>query len=323
MAVNRFDPAELRARILAAAERIAPHVRRTPLEPSPHLSRLCGGRVFLKLENQQLTGSFKLRGAFNKILTLEGPSRGVIAASTGNHGSACAYALGRLGLAGTVYMPRHASAAKVDMIRLYGADVQFVGDDCVEAEMAARQAAETGGQTYVSPYNDWEVIAGQGTVALEIEQDLPDCDAVLVPVGGGGLIAGMAASLVAGPSTVEIVGCLPENAATVHASVRAGEIVTVPNLPTLSDGTAGAMEPGSITFPLCRDLVDRYVLVSEAEIAAAMIYLIEKHYLLVEGAAALSVAALLKEPERFRDRTLVLVISGCKISLACLRRLLV
>ena len=279
-----------------AYERIGPHVRETHLEPSFWLSQESGCRVFLKAEHLQHTGSFKVRGALNKVLSLsaEERGRGVVAASTGNHGAAVAFALEQVGAKGTVFVPRKAAAAKVRAIEQLGAELRHVGEDPLEAELAARRYAAEEGKTYISPYNDERVIAGQGTVGLELAAQLPDADAVFVAVGGGGLVAGIASYLKSLRPSVRIFGCLPSQAPVMAECLKVGRIHEVPSLATLSDGTAGGLEEGAITFPLCKALVDEVILVSEEEIAEALRCFLSAHHQLIEGAAAVAVAAFLK-----------------------------
>ena len=309
---------------LEAEGRIREHIRETPAEPSAYLSQRGHSRVHLKLENWQITGSFKLRGAVNKFLSLsEEDKKGrLITASSGNHGNAFAYVLKRFGAKGTIYLPQNASSAKVEALDTYGVDVELYGDDCIRAEMFAKETAMERGLFYVSPYNDPEIVAGQATVGVELTRQLAHIDVVLVPVGGGGLISGVAGFLKSVDPTVQIIGCQPENSRVMFESIQAGELLDIESESTLSDGTAGGIEAGSLTFDICRALVDDFILVSENEIQEAMQLLIEKHYMLVEGAGALSVASFLKEIERFKGKNVVLVLSGSKISLASLRQVL-
>jgi threonine dehydratase len=312
-----------REEIEAARARIGSRIRLTPCRISEHLSGLVGGEVFLKLESLQETGSFKLRGVMNAILWL-GPAaagRILVAASTGNHGAAFAHAVSKLGLEGRLYMPRSASTAKVERVRATGLPLELVGEDCVEAELAAAAWAREHGAVWISPYNDPRVVAGQATVAAELLDQLSGFDEVLVPVGGGGLIGGMAACLKAVRHEVRVIGCQPRASCVMARSVAAGRLLELPSLPTLSDATAGGVEQGSITFELCRDLVDEWILVDEDEIAAAIRLVHEQEDLIVEGAAALPVAALLGGRERFRGRRVVLVLSGGGIDRAALLRL--
>lgn len=306
--------------IAAAGAAIHPYVRETPLQYSLLLSEMAGANVHLKLENLQYTGSFKLRGAMNKMLSLPPAQRqrGVVAASSGNHGAAVAYGCRILGTTGIIFVPEHASPAKLQAMRRYEADLRLFGDDSLLSEQEARRYADEQGLAYISPYNDPEVVAGQGTVGLEIAKQLPGVEVVLVAVGGGGLIAGVASALKAHNPQVQVVGCLPQNSPVMAVSVQRGEIVDMPSLPTLSDGTAGGIEVGAITFDLCRTLVDDYILVSEEEIVDAMRLMIEGQHLLVEGAAAVPVAALLKSGNRWQGKQVAIVLCGGNISLQTL-----
>jgi threonine dehydratase len=295
-------------------------VHETPLEPSPYFSERAGAQVRLKLENLQVTGSFKARGAFNKLLSLAPAelSRGIVAASTGNHGAAVAYSAKRLGLSAIVFVPENASPAKVENIRRFGASIIAHGAEGGVTETFARAYAAENGMTYASPYNDVDVIGGQGTMGLEIASSMPDIDAVVVPLGGGGMISGIAGYLKAIRPGVRIIAASPRNSMSMIESVRAGAIVETEHRPTLSDGTAGGVEPGSITFELCRSLVDDFVVVDESEIAQSMKAFIETHHMLCEGSAGVALAAL----DTLRDRGLknvAAVVSGANISAATLR----
>ncbi len=320
--------ADIRAGTQAAEAVIRPHLRETPLERSLALSQECGAEVFLKLENLQHTGSFKARGAMHKLLMLTPAEwqRGVITASTGNHGSAVAWCLRKLNRCGTVFVPTTASPVKVKNIERYGAELKYHGTDGVEAELRARETAEASGAVYVSPYNDVAVVAGQGTVALELERQMAAVgariDAVFVTVGGGGLIGGIAGCLKAAAPEVRVIGCLPENSAVMAATLQPGKFPSAEVKPTLSDGSAGGIESGAITIPLCREFVDEYVLVSEAEIAAEMRFMLEAHHMLIEGAAGVALAAFRKSAARFRGKNVVIVICGGNVSLATLKSIL-
>jgi len=311
-------------RISLAAERIAGYVRETPLEPSPFLSELTGARVHLKLENWQHTGSFKVRGALNKLLSLSHEERehGVVAASTGNHGAAVAYAMSVLSIRGEIFVTERASAAKVAMIERLGAPIVRRGNDCLETETHARRHAAERGMVYVSPYNDPAVIAGQGTIGEELVRRHDWIDEVFVALGGGGLISGVAAYLKASLPEVRVVGCSPANSAVMIESLRAGHLLDLPSEPTLSDGTAGGVEEGSITFGLCAELVDELVTVTEEEIAASLRELIGVHRMLIEGAAAVPLAALRRAGERLAGKEVVVVLCGGNIDLETLRRVL-
>src|SRR5579863_1692544 len=258
--------------ILAAEQRIRPHVRETPLERSPYLSQKGGAEVYLKLEHLQHTGSFKLRGAANKLLSLssEQLSRGVIAASTGNHGMAVSYAASKLGARATIYMKEGTLPEKVELIRALGGATVFHGENPVHAESKAREVARQNGQVFISPYNDAQVVAGQGTLGVELERQLPQMDAVFISVGGGGLISGIASYLKAVNTRVKIVACWPENSRVMYECMKAGRVIDFPEKETLSDSTAGGVEEGAITLELCRSLIEDCILVAEDEIRAAM-----------------------------------------------------
>jgi len=308
-----------------AEQRIRPYIRETPLDHALALSETGQSNVYLKLENLQYTGSFKLRGAMNKLLSLspEERAQGIVTASSGNHGAAVAYGLKRLGLPGQIFVPENASPVKVELIRRLGAQVHHYGHDSGLTELYARDYADQRGLVYISPYNDPQIIAGQGTIGVELARQLERIDAVFVTVGGGGLISGIAGYLKAVQPQVKIIGCLPENSPVMAESVKAGQIVEMESLPTLSDGSAGGIEPGAITFALCRKLVDEFVLVSEDEIKAAMRLIIESQHLLVEGAAGVAVAAYLKTETTFRHKNVVIVLCGANISLEALKTVLV
>lgn len=314
---NPFHPRS----ILAAESRIRPHVAETPLLLSPILSERTGATVFLKLENRQITGSFKLRGAANKLLSLSAAerARGVVTASTGNHGLAVAHAASQLGIAATIFMPENAAPRKVAKLRHFDVELRFVPGDAVNAEITARRTADETGRVFVSPYNDPEIVAGQGTVAVEMLRQQPALDAVFVAVGGGGLIGGIGSYCKELPGFPKpgrfchIIGCLPENSPVMLESVRAGRIVEMDGLPTLSDGTAGGIEPDAITFDLCRRVVDDWLTVREVEIADAMRLIHRSHGEIIEGAAGVAVAALLQTGQRFAGQTVAVVICGGNI----------
>ncbi len=314
----------LPAHAVLAANRIAPYIRETPLDYSPYFSELSGANVYLKLENLQYTGSFKLRGAFNKLLSLSEEDReaGGVAASSGNHGAAIAYAMNALGVKGVIFVPEHTSATKVDAIRRYGGEVRFFGTDGLDTETHARSYAEQHGMVYLSPYNDADVIAGQGTCGVEIANQLPDVDAIFIAVGGGGLISGVGAFLKSVNPSLAVVACQPAASAVMTESVKAGKIVEMPSLPTLSDGTAGGIEADVITFEICRDVADEYVIMSEEQIAAAMRDFIDAHHMLAEGAAGVAIAALIASGDRYKDKNVVAIVCGGNVSRETLKKVI-
>lgn len=307
----------LYAAIADAHRQLRPHVRYTALDYSPALSQLTGCEVYLKAEHQQHTGSFKFRGASNKIRLLSPAERhaGVITASSGNHGQAVALAGRAAGVPVTVYAAEHAASVKLEAIRQLGARVELVAGDALAAELAARAAADQQGLTYISPYNDLQVIAGQGTVGMELAEQCPELAAVCVAVGGGGLVSGIGSVLRQLSPDTDIIGCWPQNAAAMYHCLQAGEIYDVVEQGTLSDGTAGGVEPGAVTFALCQQLIDHGALVSESDIRHAMRLLAEHEHWIVEGAAGVALAGLLQLAPRYQGRKVAVVLCGRNIGL--------
>jgi threonine dehydratase len=316
MIARTFAAADAAREVAAAEQRIRPHICETPLQRSPALSRATTADVYLKLESVQVTGSFKARGAFSKLLSLTPAERqaGVVAASTGNHALAVAHALALLGVAGEIFLPASVSRSKLDALRARGARLRLIDDDPGVVEAIARREGGASGRTYVSPYNDPQVIGGQGTIAVELRRQLERFDAVFVPVGGGGLIAGIAAGLAEQLPETRVVGCQPAACPIMLESIRAGRLLELPSDPSVSDATLGVLEPGAITFPLCRDLVTDWCSIAEPELRTALRWVLEKESLMIEGAAALPVAALLAAPSRWRDARVILVLSGSHIA---------
>jgi len=310
------SPEGWRELILQAHTRIHSSIVETPLEPASDLIPGIPLTLLLKREDLQRTGSFKLRGATNKILSLTPPqaAAGVIAASNGNHGLGVAEAARQAGIAAEVYVSSHVSPAKAQRIVSLGARICRAGSDPLDAELAARAAAGQSGKVFISPYNDLEVMAGQGTIAVELKRQMPQIDSVFVAVGGGGLSGGIGAYLKSVAPRTEVVGCWPENSTVLYESIKAGRILEVPEKPTLSESTAGGLEPGSLTLHVCRDVIDRAVLVSEDEILAVMRRVQESKGWLMEGAAAVAVAAFLRETERYEGKTVAIVICGGNVS---------
>ena len=315
---------QLPANSVLAANRIGEYIRETPLDYSPYFSQLTGANVYLKLENLQHTGSFKLRGAFNKLLLLTAEERqvGCVTASSGNHGAAIAYAMEKLGVNGVIFVPEQTSPTKVDAIKLAGGDVRFFGTDGLDTEMHAREYAAQNGMTYLSPYNDAAVIAGQGTCGVEIAKQLPVVDAVFIAVGGGGLISGVGSFLKSVNPGTRIVSCQPAASAVMTESVKAGEILDLPSEKTLSDGTAGGIEAGAITFDICRNICDEYEVVSEDQIADAMRMFIDSHHMLPEGAAGVAIAGLIASAEEYAGKNVVIIICGGNVSRDTLKKVI-
>ena len=311
-----------------ARRRIAPWIRRTPLIPSPWLSGLAGAPVRLKLESLQVTNSFKARGAMNAaVALLEGSAVGdvgprrLVTASAGNHGRALAWAAEQLGLRVVVFTPRDAPRAKLDHIAAHGADLRAVAATYEDSERLAKACAAAEGLTYISPYSHPDVIAGAATVAIEILEDWPEVDAIVVPVGGGGLISGVAFAAKALSERVEVIGVETERSPAFHTSLAAGAITEVEVRPTIADGLAGNMDPETITFDLVRRYVDRVVLAPERAIEDAVRELVTREHLIAEGAGATAVAALV-HGVRAAGRHAAVVVSGSNIDAARLADLL-
>ena len=308
-----------------AANRIKPHVQRTPLLTSAPLSERHGADIAIKCEHLQRTGSFKVRGSANVVHSLSPDlaAEGVITASSGNHGIGVATAAASRGFACTIYLPEAAAPSKIAQIRRLGAEIVLVeGTDTSRAEMAARRAAEERGITYVSPYNDPRIIAGQGTIGKEILEDGAAPDAVVVSVGGGGLISGIATWIKASSPSTLVIGASAANDRAMAASIDAGEIITPHFEPTFSDGTAGGLEDDTITFDICRALVDRWVDISELEIARAVASMVDDHHHLVEGAAGVALAAATQFADTNPGTRVVAVSCGANVGTASLEAML-
>lgn len=326
MVVNTMtlNATQVAASATDAAHRITGIVQQTPLRHSAAFSKKTAADVYFKLENLQDTGSFKLRGASNCLLSLDAQQRanGVVAASSGNHGAALAYAMRELNVGGVIFVPEETSSAKVDAIRNYGGDVRFFGHDGLDTELHARTFAAEHDMYYVSPYNDATVIAGQGTCGVEIVRQLPDIEAVFIAVGGGGLLSGVGSVLKAHNAAIQVFACQPAASAVMTKSIEAGRILDLPSEPTLSDGTAGGVEADAITFDLCRELSDEFVLVNEQEIAAAMRSYKAAEGDVIEGAAGVALAAMLARKNSVMGQKVAVVICGGNIAAATLQRVM-
>lgn len=316
------------ANIVAAALRLKGRALRTPLELSGALSEASGARAYLKLENLQHTGSFKIRGALNRLLTLDERERaaGIVAASAGNHALGVAEAASLLGVHVTLIVPRSGSPAKIAALRRYPpalVELLVEGADYDEAEAQAIRLARESNRRYASAYNDPQTMAGQGTIGLEILEDLPDADAILVPVGGGGLITGIGLWAKTVNPRIRVIGVQSTASPQMYAAFEAGHLVTVEVQDSLADGLAGNIEPGSPMYDLARQYVDEVVLVEESEIAQAMTWYIEQHHLIVEGSGAVVLAALLNQHVAgLGGKRVATVLTGRNVSTERLKALL-
>jgi threonine dehydratase len=309
---NQGDIAAAAARSVQAHARIRDHIVKTPLLAASVIGDAAGSAVLFKCENFQLTNSFKARGAFSKLTALDDATgaRPFVTASSGNHGIASSLAASRLSRKLSVVLPNNVSKAKLARIRAFGVDVILHGDESGQSETHARRLSEENGLVYVSPYNDPEIVAGQGTIGLELLDQHPRIDNVFVAMGGGGLISGIGAVLKAFSPRTRIIGCAAGNSMALAAAMEAGKVVEVEHLPTLADGVAGGMDEDSVTLGLARSVVDEVVVCSEVEIAGALARLAVEEHMLVEGAAGLALAALLKQPERYRGQVNAVVLCG-------------
>jgi threonine dehydratase len=301
--------------------RASPHIRRTPLVRSDWLSEVAGGDVHLKLESLQVTNSFKARGALNAVLAIlerrgaGAPLPCLVTASAGNHGRALAWAASQAGLRTVVFTPRTAPTTKLDAIRRHGAELRAEAATYEESEwMAKRFAAETGAQ-FISAYSHPDLIAATGGIALEIVEDLPSVGQIVVPVGGGGLLAGIAAAASAARPEVEVVGVEVEASHPFAASLEAGRIVEVEVGPTIADGLAGNMDPDNLAFPIIQALVHRMAIVGERELRDSIRGLVRYDHLVAEGAGVAGVAAVAAGRVASRSRTTAIVVSGANIDI--------
>ena len=302
-------------------ENIKNHIVRTPLLFSERLSNEINSNIFLKLENLQKTGSFKARGALNKILSIKN-TKNVIAASSGNHGAAVSYALSQKKMVGTIYVPKNVKKSKVKNIESYGSKVVKFGDDCLDAENEAIRVSKEYDLNFVSPYNDLDIISGQGTIGVEILEDNNDIDVVFITVGGGGLLSGVASYLKSKNPNIQVIGCSPKNSSIMINSLNEGKIVNSVSKDTLSDGSAGGVEEGSITFDICNQLIDDYCLVSEDEIALQIKNSLNMDNMIIEGSAAVAIASAIKMKFQLNNKNVAIVICGGNIGKDTLNKIL-
>lgn len=309
------------ADVYRAAKQLEGVARKTRLIHSDYFSELCHNDVYLKPENLQHTGAFKLRGAYNKIsqLTPEERVRGVITASAGNHAQGVAYAARKIGVKAVICMPATTPILKVEGTRALGAEVVLHGDGFDDAYAHSLELQKKHGYVYIHPFNDLQVLLGQGTTALEIIDALKDVDAILCPIGGGGFASGVALATKLVNPNVKVIGVEPENAACMKAALAADKVVTLDSADTVADGCA-VKTAGTLTFEFCKKYLDDIITVSEIDIMNALLSLIEKHKLVAEGAGVLSLAALAKLP--FHDKKVVSIISGGNIDISTISALI-
>lgn len=293
-----------------AKERLEGHIKKTPVVYAPNL----GDDIYLKVEVLQDTGSFKLRGAYNKIATLsdEEAERGVVACSAGNHAQGVAKSASERGIRSVICMPYHAPLSKVKATKSYGAEVKLIKDSFDDAAAYAKKLAEEEGYTFIAPFDDEKIIAGQGTVALEILEEVKDIDIIVVPIGGGGLISGVALAAKSINPDIKIIGVQTQISPSMYESVKEGKILTVKGGSTIADGIA-VKTPGKITYELVKKYVDEIVLVTEGEISSAILTLIEENKIITEGAAASTVAALMYKKFSHKGKKVCCVLSGGNI----------
>ncbi|MGG1688190.1 threonine ammonia-lyase [Pseudalkalibacillus sp. NRS-1564] len=303
--------------VVKAMENLLEAVHRTPLQQSTTLNDYTNKDVFMKMENLQRTGSFKLRGAYNKVASLTDieAARGIVAASAGNHAQGVALSARERGIKAKIYMPVHTPTSKIDATRSYGAEVVLEGESYNEAFSGADRERVEKGATFVHAFDDPEVMAGQGTVALEMMQQCPDLDTILVPVGGGGLLAGMAMAIKSFFPHVKIIGVQASEASATWNRFKGTGPLVLQSVKSIADGIS-VKEAGKLTFPIIEELVDDMLTVSEVEIAAAIVFMLERHKTLVEGAGAASIAAVLCKSNRLEGKRIGVVVSGGNADLA-------
>ncbi len=301
--------------IFAARGRICLFVRHTPLEFSPRLSLLARAEIYFKTENWQVSGSFKPRGSFNRILKMSAAerARGIVAPTAGNHGVGLSYAAKILGVTANIFLPRTADASKLKMLVDNEAKIQMF-DDVETARLAALQMSAEENITYLSAYNDAAMIEGGGTVAIEILEDLPATETVLVCIGGGGLIAGIGTVLKSVNPKIEVVGFQTNNSPQMKRSLEAGKLVEIEHKYSIGEGISGKFEMGNMTFPIIQKVVDRIETVSDDELINAMHWLFENHQIVTEPSGVPCVAYLLRQPPEIVGRKIVLTISGRNVS---------
>ncbi|MEK3763933.1 threonine ammonia-lyase [Solibacillus sp. FSL K6-4121] len=298
-----------------ARQRIQNVVFETPILQSEHLSNLCRNQLFLKAEHLQKTGSFKIRGASNMVIhAIENGARHVTAASSGNHGQAVAYVANKYGISSTIVVPENASQCKINAILGYNGQVEKCGTTSAERLPRAKQIADDQNGTYIPPYDDPLIMAGQGTVGLEILQQLHNIDAIIVPIGGGGLISGILTAVKETNPSIQIIGVEPELAQDTYLSLQNNKITAIPETHTIADGLR-TNQPGDLTFPVLSKYLDDLVLISEEEIRMAFSFVLERMKQLIEPSSAITVAAALYNKINMQGKNIVTLISGGNVDI--------
>lgn len=312
--------------IQKAQKAIAPYAKHTPLCRSEFLSQLCRANIYLKLDNLQPTHSFKVRGVMNKLLnlTVEEKTKGVVTASAGNHGQAVAFGAKELDFSAKVVVPTNTPKVKIEGIKRFGADLLLFGDNYPEAEAEAKRIAAEQSRLYISPYNDEKIVAGHGTAGLEILQDQPEIDIVVVPVGGGGLISGISIAIKSLKTNSEVIGVQSQAVPIMYESLKAGRIIPPHRHEptTVAEGLSGGIEKGSITFNIVQEYVDNVILVKEATIRKAVYLLCKNEGQVVEGSGVAGVAMLLENSNDFTGHSVALEVTGGNIDQSLLRTII-
>ncbi|WP_108808658.1 threonine ammonia-lyase [Aquimarina spinulae] len=300
-----------------------PDLNRTPMAHSPELSKISGANVFLKMEFLQYTGSFKIRGVLTKIRSLDKSifDKTFVAASTGNHAAAFGYASEKFGFKGVLFLPKKTSDAKIKALEQYGMRVIFYGENSLETEEKATAYAKDINGVLIHPYNDLEIIKGQGTIAVEIEEQVPEVDTILTPVGGGGLASGVS-TYFSTNDNVSVIGCQPKNASEMYLSIKQNGIVPPSTLSTIADASAGGIENNAITYDICKKHLSGFEIIEEEDIKKAVAFMLKYHKVEIEPTAALPVAALLQN-KAYHGKNVVLVLTGKKIDNQLLTQIMV